>query len=102
MRRPAIVLVLVLSLVSWLPVLAPLASALAQRGFGYRSWLRGNAANVDVAVHSGAMLDGGAKDLRGAWPWFLQRAGYGDIVLICSTYTAEYNPYVMRLSSLAS
>ena len=102
MRRPSVFMVLVLTLVASLPAVSTPAGAQIQRGFGYRSWLRGNPANVDVPVHSGAMLEGGAKDLRDAWAWFLEHAGYGDIVLICSTCDASYNPYVASIHPVDS
>jgi cyanophycinase len=103
MRRKLIVSTLVIAIAAMLPVvLASSAAGLAVRGHGYRSWLRGNPANVDVTVHSGAMLEGGAKDLRAAWSWFLERAGYGDIVIICATCTKEYNPYVVRIHRVDS
>ena len=103
MRRRLIASTLVIAIAATLPmVLASSAGAIAVRGHGYRSWLRGNAANVDVTVHSGAMLEGGAKDLREAWSWFLQRAGYGDIVIICATCTKEYNPYVPNIHPVDS
>jgi cyanophycinase len=102
MRSLRLALILCLAAAASIPVLTTPAGAGAQRGFGYRSWLRGDPANVDVTVHSGAMLEGGAKDLRPAWEWFLQRAGYGDIVLICSTCTNEYNPYVYSIHPVNS
>jgi cyanophycinase len=103
MRRKLIASILVIAIAATLPtVLASSATAIAVRGHGYRSWLRGNPANVDVTVHSGAMLEGGAKDLRAAWSWFLHRAGYGDIVIICATCTKEYNPYVVNIHPVDS
>jgi cyanophycinase len=102
MRSFRLVLILCLSAAASIPVLSTPAGAIAQSGFGYRSWLRGDPANVDVTVHSGAMLEGGAQDLRPAWAWFLAQAGYGDIVLICSTCTKEYNPYIYSIHPVDS
>ncbi|MFL5766963.1 MAG: cyanophycinase [Actinomycetota bacterium] len=103
MRRKLLASALVIAIAAISPaVLTSSASAITARGHGYRSWLRGNPADVDVAVQSGAMLEGGAKDLRDAWSWFLERAGYGDIVIICATCTKEYNPYVMNIHPVDS
>src|SRR5207237_5860398 len=103
MRRKLIASTLVIAIAGMIPVvLSSPATAIAVRGHGYRSWLRGDPANVDVRVRSGAMLEGGAKDLREAWSWFLQRAGYGDIVIICATCTKEYNPYVPNIHPVDS
>jgi len=103
MRRPLIVSMLVLALTAAsLALIASPAAAVETRGRGFDSWLRGNPADADVAVSSGAMLEGGAQDLRAAWSWFLQRAGYGDIVIICATCTAEYNPYVASIHAVDS
>jgi cyanophycinase len=85
-----------------LPAAAPPAGAIETRGHGYRSWLRGHRADVTVPTHGGAMLEGGRSDRKPAWEWFLAHAGYGDIVIICSTCDDEYNPYVMNTADVDS
>ncbi|MFL5738401.1 MAG: cyanophycinase [Actinomycetota bacterium] len=102
MRRLGVLTAIGLAVTITVPVLSTPAGALVQRGYGYRSWLRGDPADVGVPVSSGAMLEGGAKDLRAAWSWFLQRAGYGDIVLICATCDNEYNSYVFSIHDVNS
>jgi cyanophycinase len=70
------------------------AGANERRVHGFRSWLRGDPADVHPATLGGAMLEGGAYDRATAWRWFLERAGYGDMVIVCATCDAVYNPYV--------
>jgi cyanophycinase len=72
------------------------------RGNGYRSWIRGNPGDAHVTVTGGAMLEGGGVDIRPAWAWFLERAGYGDIVIICATCTKGYDPLVFRTHDVDS
>ncbi len=97
-------MLLVMSLVAGLlPVLAASPAGAAQtKGYGYISWLQGDARDVSVATTPGAMLEGGGEDLDAAWQWFLARAGYGDIVIICATCTDEYNPYLFQLHTIDS
>jgi cyanophycinase len=84
-------------------VLAPsTATATFRSGYGYRSWLRGSPADVHPTTTPGAMLEGGRSDRNHAWDWFLDHAGYGDIVVICSTCDAIYNSYVYNLHAVDS
>ncbi len=78
------------------------AHAREQRGHGYRSWLRGDRHDVHPTTLGGAMLAGGAYDRATAWGWFLERAGYGDIVIVCATCDAVYNPYVFNVHPVDS
>jgi cyanophycinase len=91
-----------LSIVGALSITAPPAGAVQTRGYGYRSWMRGNPGDAHVTTSGGAMLEGGAVDIRPAWAWFLQRAGYGDIVIICATCSREYDPWVFRTHAVDS
>ncbi|MEP6758621.1 MAG: cyanophycinase [Actinomycetota bacterium] len=77
-------------------------AATERRGHGYRSWLRGSPADVHPATQGGAMLAGGAYDRATAWRWFLEHAGYGDIVTICATCDAVYNSYIYNLHEVDS
>ena len=79
-----------------------IASATERRGHGYRSWLRGDPADVHPVTMGGAMLAGGAYDRATAWRWFLEHAGYGDIVTICATCDAVYNGYIYNLHDVDS
>jgi cyanophycinase len=91
----------ILCLLGGLPA-APMAGAVESRGFGYRSWIRGNPRDAHVTTTGGAMLEGGAVDIRPAWAWFLERAGYGDIVIICATCGKGYDPWVFRTHEVDS
>ncbi len=78
------------------------AGATETRGYGYISWIRGNPADAHVITEGGAMLEGGAVDIRPAWAWFLEKAGYGDIVIICATCGRGYDPWVYRTHDVDS
>jgi cyanophycinase len=103
MRRLLITVLAALTTAGLIPALtAPPAHATEIKGDGYISWLVGNPSNAHVTTTSGFMLEGGAEDLDAAWAWFLGRAGYGDIVVICATCTDEYNPYVPTIHAVDS
>jgi cyanophycinase len=100
--RPLALLVGAVLIGGTLMALPPGAQASEQRGHGYRSWLRGDRNDVQPATLGGAMLAGGAYDRATAWRWFLERAGYGDIVVICATCDAVYNSYVFNVHEVDS
>jgi cyanophycinase len=103
MPRALVLLMTTVLLAGVAPATAPNpAFAGTATGYGYRSWLRGNPDDVRVGTSAGAMLEGGREDRRAAWAWFLDQAGYGDIVVICSTCTPEYNPYVPSIHAVDS
>jgi cyanophycinase len=64
--------------------------------------MRGDPADVHPTTLGGAMLEGGAYDRATAWRWFLERAGYGDIIVICATCDAVYNPYIFNMHEVDS
>jgi cyanophycinase len=100
---PAKMALVLLTLTTVLTAIQPApAGAVETTGFGYRSWLHGNPANVVVPTTPGMMLEGGRSDLRPAWAWFLQQAGYGDIVIICATCDGAYNPYIEAIHPVDS
>ena len=102
MRRSLALLTLTATVAAMVLVASPTAGALAQRGYGYRSWLKGDPTDVRVTTMPGVMLEGGRADRRDAWAWFLQHAGYGDILILCATCDAAYNPYVMSTHAVDS
>ncbi len=85
-----------------LPVVPSPARATETHGDGWRSWLRGNPADVQVHTRGGAMLEGGGSDRIPAWEWFLHQAGYGDIVIVCATCGNIYNQYVLNIHAVDS
>ncbi|HLB39732.1 MAG TPA: cyanophycinase [Actinomycetota bacterium] len=104
MRTPRPIALLLTSLLvgGLLVSSAGTAASTERRGHGYRSWLRGSPIDVHPATRGGAMLAGGAYDRATAWRWFLEHAGYGDIVIVCATCDAVYNPYVFNLHEVDS
>ena len=78
------------------------ALATETHGHGWRSWLRGNPADVQVHTRGGAMLEGGGSDRIPAWEWFLKQAGYGDIVFVCASCDNIYNQYVLNIHDVDS
>jgi cyanophycinase len=83
-------------------VAAPGVQAIERRGHGYRSWQIGNPGDVRPVTKGGAFLGGGASDRANGWRWFLDHAGYGDIVIIRATGDEAYDPYVMQLGPVDS
>jgi cyanophycinase len=55
-----------------------------------------------VTTTGGAFLEGGRSDKRPGWAWFLDHAGNGDIVVICSTCDNLYAPYVFNTHTVNS
>jgi cyanophycinase len=104
MRRALVTIVLASTIAG---VLAPIghipwANAAETSGQGWRSWLRGNAADAQVHPTGGAMLEGGGSDRIPAWEWFLQQADYGDIVILCASCDNVYNQYVLNIHDVDS
>jgi len=66
---------------------------------GYQSFIVGNAADVPQSpgLTSGLVLMGGGTDVDAAFQWMCQRAGGGDFVVIRTTGTDAYNPYIQQL-----
>lgn len=66
---------------------------------GYQSFIVGNPADAPPSVNlsSGLALMGGGTDVDAAFQWMCQRAGGGDFVVIRTTGTDAYNPYIQQL-----
>jgi cyanophycinase len=64
----------------------------------YKYYLTGDATDVQTATKAGFALIGGGKDPDPAFRWFLERAGGGDVVVIRSSGSDGYNPYMMGLA----
>ena len=73
-----------------------------REGSGFRSWVRGTPADDRAHRVGGAMLEGGADDVEDAWRWFLERAGYGDIVVLRATPDEGYDTWLRDLAALRS
>src|SRR5688572_28881301 len=66
---------------------------------GFRSFVAGNPADAPPAptLSPGLVLMGGGTDVDAAFQWMCQRAGGGDFVVIRTTGTDAYNPYIQEL-----
>lgn len=66
---------------------------------GYKAYIVGNPADVPQSPNltPGLALMGGGTDVDAAFQWMCQRAGGGDFVVIRTTGTDAYNPYIQQL-----
>src|SRR2546425_1816618 len=80
-------------------MLAPPIHAAPRPKPGYDSFIVGNPADASPppGLSSGLVLMGGGLDVDEAYQWMCQRAGGGDFVVIRTTGTDAYNPYIQQL-----
>jgi cyanophycinase len=66
---------------------------------GYKAYIVGNPADAQPApaFSPGLVLMGGGTDVDAAFQWMCQRAGGGDFVVIRTSGTDAYNPYIQSL-----
>ncbi len=66
---------------------------------GFTSFVVGNPADAQPAqsLSPGLVLMGGGTDVDAAFQWMCDRAGGGDFVVIRTTGTDAYNPYIQQL-----
>lgn len=66
---------------------------------GFQAFIVGNPADAQPAptLSPGLVLMGGGTDVDAAFQWMCQRAGGGDFVVIRTTGTDAYNPYIQDL-----
>lgn len=90
-----------LTLVRVLSLLVVFAAAnhAAPNKSGYSSFIVGNPADAQQSpnLSPGLVLMGGGTDVDAAFQWMCQRAGGGDFVVIRTTGTDAYNPYIQQL-----
>jgi len=60
----------------------------------YQSFIVGDTSDVMTPTKGGIVLSGGAGEVDEAMRWFLQQSGGGDIVVLRTTGTDAYNPYL--------
>ena len=87
-------------LLTTLAVIGVLASALhAAAKPGFKSFIAGNAADAPPSPNltPGVVLMGGGTDVDAAFQWMCQRAGGGDFLVIRTSGTDAYNPYIQEL-----
>ena len=83
-----------------LAVLGALSTSLyAAPKTGFTSFIVGNPADAQPSqtLSPGLVLMGGGTDVDAAFQWMCQRAGGGDFVVIRTTGTDAYNPYIQQL-----
>ena len=88
------------SLIFTLAVLFALSVPLhAASKTGFTSFIVGNPADAQPSqtLSPGLVLMGGGTDVDAAFQWMCQRAGGGDFVVIRTTGTDAYNPYIQQL-----
>jgi cyanophycinase len=66
---------------------------------GFTSFVAGNPADApqSATLTPGLVLMGGGSDVDAAFQWMCQRAGGGDFLVIRTTGTDAYNPYIQQL-----
>ena len=66
---------------------------------GFQAFIVGNPADAQQSptLSPGLVLMGGGTDVDAAFQWMCQRAGGGDFVVIRTTGTDAYNPYIQQL-----
>lgn len=94
MRRSFLALVLV----SLLSVSVSAFAAKAQ----YEYHVTGSSADVTTTTTAGTVLMGGGTDVDAAFQWMINKSGGGDFVVIRTTGTNAYNPYIYGLGSVNS
>src|SRR5689334_23877980 len=81
-------------------VLCALSTAVfAGNKTGFTAFIAGNPADAQPSpnLSPGLVLMGGGTDVDAALQWMCQRAGGGDFVVIRTTGTDAYNPYIQQL-----
>ena len=86
-------------LVTFVVLCALSASVYAGPKTGFTSFVVGNPADTQPAptMSPGLVLMGGGTDVDAAFQWMCQRAGGGDFLVIRTTGTDAYNPYIQQL-----
>ena len=63
----------------------------------YTYYRVGSASDVGTATTGGTVLMGGGTDVDAAFQWMCGKAGNGDVLVIRTTGTDAYNPYILDL-----
>lgn len=66
---------------------------------GYRYSLIGNQGDVTPRTEPGMVLAGGGTDLDEAFLWMIGRSGGGDFLVLRTSGTDAYNPYVFDMTT---
>ena len=68
----------------------------------YQYFVVGNQNDVVTTTTAGTVLMGGGSDVDAAFQWMIGKAGGGDFVVIRTTGTDAYNPYIYGLGTVDS
>ncbi|HYI12843.1 MAG TPA: cyanophycinase [Thermoanaerobaculia bacterium] len=68
----------------------------------YEYYATGSQNDVTTATTAGTVLMGGGTDVDAAFQWMIGKSGGGDFVVIRTTGTNAYNPYIYGLGTVNS
>lgn len=68
----------------------------------YEYYVTGSSADVTTNTTAGTVLMGGGSDVAAAFQWMIGKSGGGDFVVIRTTGTDAYNPWVYGLGTVNS
>jgi cyanophycinase len=80
--------------------LFPLSLFAAKKQYEY--YAVGNQNDVTTTTTAGTVLMGGGTDVDAAFQWMIGKSGGGDFVVIRTTGTDAYNPYINGLGTVNS
>lgn len=85
----------------WLLPRSVLARRVVQqpKTLGYEFHLIGNPNDVAPPVRAGMVLAGGGTDLDEGFRWLIGRSGGGDFLVLRTTGTDAYNPYIYDMAA---
>jgi len=66
-------------------------------GPGWSYFRLGNPNDIQTPTRPGIVFEGGGKDVNDAYKWMCKRSRNGDFLVIRTTGTNAYNPYIQRL-----
>jgi cyanophycinase len=80
---------------TWFMLSVLLPAFAAKKNYTY--FRVGNANDITATTVGGTVLMGGGTDVDAAFQWMCGRSGDGDFLVIRSTGTDAYNPYIQQL-----
>jgi len=66
-------------------------------GPGWIYWRTGNPLDVQKPTSGGFVFEGGSTDVDSAYRWMCKKANGGDFLVIRSSGSSDYNPYIYGL-----
>lgn len=68
---------------------------------GYEYYITGNRTDVITTTHPGLVLMGGGADIDECFEWMIDRSGGGDFLVLRTSGTDAYNPYLFEMRTRA-